>query len=112
MKNNKGQAMVEFILILPVFLIIFLAVIDYSNILYQKYQLENKMESVIELYQNNKISEAYNLIGDNLLFTVDENNNITTFTIKQNIKILSPGLNLILGQNYEISSERVIYDET
>lgn len=36
MKNEKGQAMVEFALVLPILLILFLGIIDFGRILYTK----------------------------------------------------------------------------
>ena len=39
MKNNKGQALVEFIIILPIFLLLIISVIDFGNIISKKYFL-------------------------------------------------------------------------
>ena len=41
--NKKGQALVEFILILPVLLLILMAMIDIGNIFLKKYELENSL---------------------------------------------------------------------
>jgi len=41
MKNNKGQALVEFIIILPIFLLLIISIIDFGNIISKKYSLEN-----------------------------------------------------------------------
>ena len=40
--NKKGQALVEFILILPVLLLIAMAMIDIGNIFLKKYDLKYK----------------------------------------------------------------------
>ena len=39
--NRKGQALVEFVLILPLFIMLLFAIIDFGNILNQKSKLEN-----------------------------------------------------------------------
>ena len=37
MKDNHGQALIEFIIIIPVLLFILFAIVDIGNIIYQKY---------------------------------------------------------------------------
>ena len=49
MKDSKGQALVEFILIMPVLVFILLAMIDIGNIVVQKYELENELDTVIKI---------------------------------------------------------------
>ena len=46
MRNNRGQALVEFILILPVFLMIILCMIDFGKIFYEKYALQNDLDLI------------------------------------------------------------------
>ena len=50
--NKKGQALVEFVLILPVFLMILFAVVDFGNLLYRKNQLENVSTDIVRLIRN------------------------------------------------------------
>ena len=57
MKMNKGQALVEFIIILPVALLLVLGVIDFGNIIYKKYTLENDLNTVVDLYQMIKLKQ-------------------------------------------------------
>ena len=53
--NRRGQALVEFVLILPVFLLILFTIVDFGNFLSTKNQLEtestddiyNEIESII-----------------------------------------------------------------
>ena len=59
MKSNKGQALVEFIMIIPIFIFILLAIVDFGNIIYQKYQLENNIDTIADMY----------VLGDN---TIDD----------------------------------------
>ena len=45
--KNKGQALVEFVIILPIIMIIIFVIIDFSNVFYQKNNLESIMNSVV-----------------------------------------------------------------
>ena len=38
MKSKKGQALVEFIIIAPIFIMMIMSVIDLGNVIYKKYQ--------------------------------------------------------------------------
>ena len=48
MKNNKGQALIEFILILPILLIITIGIFDLFNIQNKKYELANELDYISE----------------------------------------------------------------
>ena len=50
--NKKGQALIEFVIILPIFLLLVMGVLDFGNILYQKYKLENSVDYITDLYKN------------------------------------------------------------
>ena len=52
--NKKGQALIEFVIILPVVLMILFVIIDFSNIFYQKNHLENVVSDVASLKENGK----------------------------------------------------------
>ena len=45
--NKKGQALIEFIIILPIFIMLMLAVFDYVRIYSEKSNLESVIEDVI-----------------------------------------------------------------
>ena len=53
--NNKGQALVEFVLILPVFLFLLLSIYDFGMMFNFKNELENDSSDIITLYNNGKI---------------------------------------------------------
>ena len=57
MKNNKGQALVEFIIILPVIIFIIMGLVDTIFIFTHKNNAESKMADVIELYKDNESDE-------------------------------------------------------
>ena len=54
MKNNKGQALVEFVIIMPIFIFIVLAMFDLGNIIIKKYELENNLDTIVNMYEENK----------------------------------------------------------
>ena len=112
MKNNKGQALVEFILILPVILAILLVIIDLGKIFNEKNTLENTSIDIIELYKNRKsideIKDKYNDIEIN----TSVSDNYLTIKLKKEIEIITPGLNIVLDNPFPIEVERVVYYET
>ncbi|MDD2518448.1 MAG: pilus assembly protein [Bacilli bacterium] len=109
--NNKGQALVEFVMILPIFLFIALGMIDFGNILYQKYQLENHLDNVVDLYKENKNVDinAY-VLKHKLEFTNRLDGEFNHLVISKKINITTPGLNLILKNPYQVKVERYIYE--
>ena len=112
MKNNKGQALVEFILILPVILAILLVIIDLGKIFNEKNTLENTSIDIIELYKNGKsIDEIKNKYND-ISITTNIENNYLTIKLKKEIEIITPGLNIVLDNPFPIEVERVVYYET
>lgn len=111
MKNNKGQALVEFILILPVFLMLVLSIIDFGKIFYTKYTLQNDLDLITDLYNKNKEDEYNNYVNNNhLTLQISTNNNLTTIEISKKIEIETPGLNKVLGNPY-IVKEKITIEE-
>ena len=51
--NRKGQALIEFVLILPVFLMILFLVIDFGTIYVAKMKLESTSTEIIDSYYDN-----------------------------------------------------------
>ncbi len=54
MKSSKGQALIEFVIILPVFLMLIFAIIDFGRVIYEKNMLENVVSTASELWWNKK----------------------------------------------------------
>lgn len=112
MKNNKGQALVEFVVIMPIFIMLLISIIDLGNIIYKKYHLENDLDYIVDLYRLNKISEI-NTYSNNKGFNIrfETYNDTVTIILEKNIEIQTPGLNLVLSNPYKITVDRVIYNE-
>jgi len=110
MKNNKGQALVEFVIILPIFLLLIISAIDFGNIISKKYSLENNADVISEMYKENKYEEINSYSKDkNIRVSYKNEGNLFTISLNKKIKIISPMLNLIFGKNYDINVEKSIY---
>lgn len=112
MKNSKGQALVEFVIVVPILIFVMMAMIDIGNIVIHKMRLEDNLNTIVSLYQDKNFSAIQNIAANsNFNFSYDSEQNMTTLIAKQNIKILTPFLNLIIGNNYTIETKRIIYEE-
>lgn len=110
--NKKGQALVEFILILPVFLMILMSLIDVGNIFLNKYELNKDLEIICELYQNGDKEKMISYVTkENLDFSEKEIDGMNEITIKKTLKINAIGLSNILGKNYIIETSKSIYGD-
>lgn len=106
--NRKGQALVEFVLILPVFILILFAIVDFGTILSKKNELENDSIDIVLLINNGtNIDEIKSKYSD-LDIDLKDADKYTEIKITKSINIITPGLNLILGNPYKIIVERVI----
>lgn len=112
MKNSNGQALVEFVIVVPILIFIIMTIIDFGNITIKKMQLENNLDTVVSLYQNDDFSTIQTLtVNEDFNFSYNKNQNMSTIVLRKNIKVLTPFLNLVLGDNYALETSRVIYEE-
>ncbi|HIR74801.1 TPA: pilus assembly protein [Candidatus Ventrenecus avicola] len=113
MKNKKGQALVEFVIILPIFIFMLLSIIDIGKIIYFRNQLVSELNEVVDLYKNQKsydeIAEAMNLQEEGVTLEIkNQDNEVITFFLKRDVEIITPGLNVIFDSPYTVSVERVL----
>ena len=106
--KNKGQALIEFVLILPVILLIIMYLVDASKIISYKTSIENDMNIIVNLYQNKEELNKY-ITDNNIDVSYDTINNLTTITISKDTKYTMPSLNNILGN--KIETKRTIYEQ-
>lgn len=110
--KNKGQALVEFVIILPIIMIIIFVIIDFSNVFYQKNNLESIMNSVVTYKENGKSNEYIkNQIKDDVKITYEINNENLTINISKDIKLITPFSSMFFESPYTISTERIILYE-
>lgn len=96
--NNRGQALVEFILLLPIMILIIFVTYDFGNIYYNKTELQNDLSLIKELYEKDEIDTLNNYIKEKeLTINYKTNNNLTTIEVTKNVDTLTPFLENILN---------------
>ena len=112
LKKRTGQALVEFVIILPIFIFMILAVVDIGKILYLKNNLETKIEDIITMYDSTKnqelIFQKLDLKAEKLDLKIKQDQEYLEFLLEKKVEIITPGLNLIFKNPYIISTKRVI----
>ena len=113
--NRQGQALVEFIIILPVFIMLVLGIMDVGRIMYSKIVLEEQIGEVSSLYKNGKsIEEIYtklDLDEEKMILEIKKETEFINFILKTEVPILTPGLNFVFGDPYNLEISRsVSYD--
>lgn len=116
MLDKKGQALVEFLLILPILIMLIFTVIDFGRIFVNKSELENAL-SIINNIERENINEntISDLVNKNKSKKINVELNIEdkyiTVILSRKIDIITPGLNLIIPSPYEVKTSRVIINE-
>lgn len=107
--NRKGQALVEFVLILPVFILILLAIIDFGNILVTKNKLENDTTDIIRIIRNNDSTINLEEVYPNIDIEItDYKEGYKKVILTSEVKINTFFLDKILGDPFIVNTERVI----
>jgi len=110
--NNRAQALVEFVLITPIIVLLVLSVVDFGNIYLNKMKLESTLNDVVLLYENKEYDDINSLVNSNdYVVSYNQQSNLTEINLSKKIKINTPFLNIILGNDYSINCKRVIYNE-
>ncbi len=110
--NNKGQALIEFVLILPIFLLILLSVVDFGKIINAKNMIENKSIDIVEMIKNNKtLEEIKSKYDEDIEINIKYEGEYIKVIISKEIDIMTPGLNKILKDQNIVKVERIIYNE-
>lgn len=108
--NKRGQALVEFVIILPILLLLIFAFIDLGRIIVCKNHLEGVMSEVANL-EDEEITEylrkdsEYKISYD---VKIDKYKNVTLTT---KLDLITPGLKNILKNPYVVKVERSILYE-
>ena len=99
--NKKGQALIEFIIILPIFIMMMLAVFDIVKIYSCKGELESVLEDAI-------ISDG---VDDNeIMFIKNDVSNGISYEVSKKIDITSPVVSAITGNSYVVTVKRIVYE--
>ena len=109
-KNNRGQALIEFIIILPIFLLLIISLVDFGNIFIKKNSLENDLDIIVSLYKDDKTDDIKDYaLKNNLDVAVSNDGKFKKIIVKRNVKITSPLLIIPFGTTYRITTEKDIY---
>ena len=107
MRDNKGQALVEFILVLPVLLFAVIAFIDVASLFYSKYQLEQHLDAMVMLYEEGKkVQLNQYALQQNVQLRLQENATFAIIKIEKQEKMNTPFLKKYLSK---IETERTVY---
>lgn len=107
--NRKGQALIEFILILPVLILILFIIFDFGNIFYSKYELQNNSTDIVRLIRTGSTKEEILYVYSKLDINIDiYNDNYKKITLTKKLDLITPLLDNILNDPYLIEVERII----
>ncbi len=110
MKEQRGQALIEFIMILPILLLIMMIIYDIGNILYQKYNLQNDIDIISDYILNEEIETAREYANKKkITLDIENEDNIYKIKLKYKMQINTPGLDKALGNPYEINEEKLVF---
>lgn len=110
--NNKGQALVEFVIILPIIMMIIFVIIDFSNVFYQKNYLENITNDVVRLKEHGKSNDYIKTKTDKDIKIDFKNDGETKkIVVSKNIILVTPFSNMFFKNPYTIKTERIVFYE-
>lgn len=110
--NKKGQVLVEFILVLPILLLIIISMIDIGNIFLKKFDLNNDLETVATLYENGDMTNLNNYLEEeNINLSENSKDDMITLTLSQKVSISTPVIKQVLGNEYEIKTSKTIFKQ-
>ena len=99
--NKKGQALVEFIIIMPVFIMLLLAVFDFTKIMQTKMHLESLIEDIT-------LDKDYKL-SDDIILSTKKDDEYIEYTLVKKVEIISPFVSAFLHNHYDVVVSRSIY---
>ena len=106
--NRKGQALVEFVLILPILIFILFAIIDFGNIFSTKNSLEGDSSDIVSLYNNGESLDKIKEMYDDRVISVINDGEYYRLVVSTSLKLITPGFNRLFGNPYVIKVERVV----
>lgn len=102
MKNNKGQVLVLFVILLPILLLLLMIIIEIGKINLEKTKTKNTIKEIIETnlknYDNNTKDKINTLIETN----INDIEYKTIFISEDEIKITLKQTKTLLGRKIEI----------
>ena len=109
--NNKGQALVEFVLILPIFLLLLLAIYDFGRIFNTKNMLEWNSNDIVEMVKNDKSLDDIKSIYKDIDISISTEEEYRVIEVSDKMELMTPGFNRIFGDPYKVIVKRYIPNE-
>jgi hypothetical protein len=106
--NRKGQALIEFVLILPIFIFVLFAIIDFGIIFSTKYDLENDSSDIVDLFNKGTSLDDIKKIYKDEKINIFDDGEFYKLNISTSINLITPGFNRIFGDPYIINVERIV----
>ena len=107
--NRKGQALIEFVLILPVLILILFIIFDFGNIFYSKYELQNQSMEIVRLVKDKKTKEEIKDIYPKIDIEINTyKEEYKKITLTKELDLITPLLDNILNDPYLIKVERIL----
>lgn len=101
----------EFVLILPIFLMILFIIIDFGVVFNHKNSLENKSSDIVRMYLNGNTIEEIKQNYSDIEIKISNEEEYSKISITEDVKLITPGAYRILGNPFTISVERVVSNE-
>lgn len=109
MRNRRGQALVEFVLILPVLLLLIFTIFDFGRIFLCKMHLESVMNEVSSL-EEDKIANYLKTDDEYKINYSIQNGEYKVITLETKLDLITPGLKNVLSNPYVVKVERSLYE--
>ena len=108
-QKTKGQALVEFVIILPILMMIIFVIIDFANVFYQKNHLESVTNNIVSFKENGKSNEYIKENTDkDIKITYKQKSNVLKIETKKKINLVTPFSSMFFQNPYIIKTERAI----
>lgn len=107
--NKKGQALVEFVILMPIFIFIAIAIFDVGNIIINKYELENDINVIADFYEENKENEIMAYVKKiDAKIKYDNTSSYNEITLSKKVNVLTPIVRQALGKSFEIKAHKTV----
>ena len=116
-RNRKGQALIEFVIILPILILLIFSFIDLGRIILENNRLENLTTNVISRYEKNKdYEEVLNYMRelgyDDVELSIKKDGSTMKVKLEKEVNLITPGLDSVLGDPFNVKTERIVdYEE-
>lgn len=114
--NKKGQALVEFVIILPIMMMLIFCVIDFGRLISYKNTIDKVAIDSATLYESGKNIEEIKEIekkvnGKTIKIDMEKKDGYTFINVTDEINPITPGLDHFSKKLFLVKSSRVVKDD-